>query len=454
MKKSILLIALFALIGCDNQINDVATSVNTEKITLSTNEYISISSDDNSEISDDKIVDIISSFMDCNIPKSRSVNMHIRKRGFLQNQQNVKGYLFNNFVQKIPVCEVTIENQSNKNTALICTDSRFPFIYAFYEDDKEEKETTPAYDLLIKSSEEIVMSQINQIEQLKDSLKAPTLKKIAAKLSIDTNEISFNKIRDRLIISNNLTRSKIVDEGTIDKDSGLAKYGPYISVRWDCGMPYNRNLPQSCPENWLWDERYVVNSCVVSIAQILSFYKPSVNAQGISIDWDYLCKNQEIYEESDYFGSYVQDPIKKREMIGSLMKYIGDQCEVMYNCSGSSIYLSKIESFFNRYGIKVSRTQTMNLNILKDGLDNIHPVLVSGATNSNQSHWWVVDGYSTKVATRGDTFFPGFYVYFHANMGQGKSYTGYYLAGSDGTLTFDASFAHFTKNFNLYTLSK
>lgn len=91
----------------------------------------------------------------------------------------------------------------------------------------------------------------------------------------------------------------------------------------------------------------------------------------------------------------------------------------------------------------------MDVSKLKASIDELRPVLMYGQDSNGGGHWWVVDGYRTQPATRG-TFFPGYNVYMHANMGKGKSYTGYYLVGSDGTLTFNTTFAHFNKNFKMY----
>ena len=94
--------------------------------------------------------------------------------------------------------------------------------------------------------------------------------------------------------------------------------------------------------------------------------------------------------------------------------------------------------------------RNLDVTVLKQSIDDLEPVIMYGKTSSGGGHWWLVDGYRTQVATRA-TFFPGFNVYMHANMGQGKSYTGYYLVGTDGSLTFDASFAHFNRDLVMYT---
>jgi hypothetical protein len=97
----------------------------------------------------------------------------------------------------------------------------------------------------------------------------------------------------------------------------------------------------------------------------------------------------------------------------------------------------------------VDNMQKMNIATLKASVDELRPVFMYGQTSTGAGHWWIVDGYRTQPTTRA-SFFPGFNVYMHANMGKGKSYSGYYLVDSNGGLTFDTTFANFNTNLKMY----
>ena len=107
-------------------------------------------------------------------------------------------------------------------------------------------------------------------------------------------------------------------------------------------------MEQNCSDNWLWDYRYPISSVVIATAEIMSFYKPIVYIDGTRIDWDYLCEKEEIHDTSDYFGSYTKDPDDKCLMIAKLMKFIGEQCGVKYQCNSSSVNFSNIIKFLKK----------------------------------------------------------------------------------------------------------
>lgn len=154
-------------------------------------------------------------------------------------------------------------------------------------------------------------------------------------------------------------------------------------------------------------------------------------------------ENEEIHEDSDYFGQYVQDPIRRRNMVANLMKYIGEQCGVIYNCNGASVNFSNVINFLSNYGISIDGKQNFDVSKMTKYIEDLNPIIMYGQTSTNGGHWWLIDG---MIAVMSDNQVINKYV--HANMGMGKSYTGFYYVSSG--MTFDASFAHFTKNICMY----
>lgn len=444
MKKIfICTILLLSLLSCSQQSDN---EFKAKKIELTPEEYLSIAFDDETELNEGEIKAIINSFISSGDGTRSNSNIEIK----IENKFHIKNATIrNNTVEEIPVYKVVVKENNLQNVALVCGDKRFPFVYAYYGADTEGIHDNYSYEILIGYSQEFISNNIALINTLKDSLRESTLQKVSQELLISKDEIRISNIENQISIKGLCnTRSSIINENDFN-DSGIAKFGPFIKVKWDCGMPYNRLMPQECSDNWLWDYRYVMSSTTVAVAQLLSFYRPNIDG----MNWEYLCKNEEIHEESDYFGSYVQDPIERRNMVASLMTKINDGCKVAYTCSGSTVNMNDVRNYLKQYNINMEGQQNMNVVTIKNSIDVINPVLMYGQTSNNQGHTWIIDGYCTKIATRG-SFFPGFNIYFHANMGMGKSYSGYYLVGSDGSLSFNASFAHFNKNLVTYIIKQ
>lgn len=448
--KIVLIVLSVAIFSCQDN-KEVLSNINCEenKIALTENELLSISFGDNVELTENEAVDVLKTYLSNNSKTRLSQEFvragRIRKNNIIYDK-NLQSQM-SDVKSNIYIYEIDIDSNGENYMAIVSGDKRFPYVLAYFVRDRKE-ETIPLSDILpIQYSKEILFNNIKYIDLIEDSLRTSTLEKIAKKLNITTKEIELENIRNSVSLkSNRNTRAVITTNPPSD---AIAGNGPFIKVCWNCGMPYNQLMAQNCSENWLWDYRYPISSVVVATAQIMSYFKPSMSIDGTAINWEYLCEKEEIHDTSDYFGSYTKDPDDKCMMIAKLMKYIGDQCGVIYQCNSSSVNFANVISFLNRYGIYVDEAQNMDVTRLKASVDELRPVFMYGQTSSGGGHWWIVDGYRTQVATRG-TFFPGFNVYMHANMGQGKSYTGYYLVGSDGSLTFDASFAHFNTNLRMY----
>lgn len=451
-KLNIVLIVLSVVVFSCQDNKEVLSNINYEenKIALTENELLSISFGDNVELTENEAVDILNIYLSNNA-KTRQCQEFarvekIRKSNIIYDM-NLQPQIFD-VKSSLFIYEMDINFNGENYTAIVSGDKRFPCVLAYFVRDRKEETTSSSEILPIQYSKEILFNNIKYIELIEDSLRASTLEKIAKELNITTKNIELERIRNSVSLKPNRNTRAVIT--TNPPSDAIAGNGPFIKVSWNCGMPYNQLMAQNCSDNWLWDYRYPISSVVVATAEIMSFFKPIVNVSGTNIDWEYLCQKEEIHDTSDYFGSYTKDPDDKCMMIAKLMKYIGEQCGVVYQCSSSSVNFSNVIDFLKRYGIYVDNMQSMNVTTLKSSIDELRPVFMYGQTSSGGGHWWVVDGYRTQVATRG-TFFPGFNVYMHANMGMGKTYTGYYLVDSNGTLTFDASFAHFNTNIKMYT---
>lgn len=415
------------------------------KIELTEAEISSIMFDDKVKLSKDEAVDIFNLFAEDNLTTRQ--NEPVIKITETKEYNISPSYKLQNQVNKsklqCSIYELKINSTTGVYTAIISGDKRFPYVLAYFRNDSTSfsKELPP-----LLYSKELFTNAISSLDSNKDSLRNTTLEKIAKVLNTTPEKIEFAKIKEFISLKQiRNTRATI----TTPPSNTIAGNGPFIKVSWNDGLPYNQLMEQNCSDNWLWDYRYPISSVVIATAEIMSFYKPSIYVDGTRIDWDYLCEKEEIHDTSDYFGSYTKDPDDKCLMIAKLMKFIGEQCGVKYQCNSSSVNFSNIIKFLKKYGIYVDNMQKMNIATLKASVDELRPVFMYGQTSTGAGHWWIVDGYRTQPTTRA-SFFPGFNVYMHANMGKGKSYSGYYLVDSNGGLTFDTTFANFNTNLKMY----
>lgn len=425
----------------------------TKIIHLSPEEYQSIAFDHYKELSDLETYNVVKNFItNRKIHKSDSkYELAIEERNAVTLEKSSASTKGQSEANNIPVYKVSIEKDKLKDVAIVSADERYPVVIAYYTENSEDKAENIGNKMLVDASIELLKNNIKEIEGNKTALRDVTLEKISNQLSVKKESLNFDEFKSKIAIDKQPeTKSAIItDPSTLG--SPVASYGPYLSTAWSIGMPYNRLMAQSCPNNWLWDNRYAISSAVVATAQVLAAYQPSVSLGGVTMNWSYLTENKEIHEDSDYFGSYVQDPIERRNMVATLLKGIGESCSVGYTCTGSSVNFNNIRNFLSARGIQTGNQQAINVPVIKTSIENLKPVIMYGQTSSNQGHWWVVDG--TYITTGTQSYLPGFNFYIHANMGQGKSYLGYYLVGTDKSVTFDTSFAHFTTNFQMYPIT-
>lgn len=507
-----LLILSLSLSSCNDNdlVDDVKSNTNSKKVMLTTEEFVSIASDKPRIINEDEVINRVKLFIEGERKSDKTL---------LKSQEKIKEYsikvvdrdlfgISNNGKktksnksketdsEEIPIYSVDVEFENSKDILIVSGDDRTSSILAYYTiDNPEEKSISTedmqeSIDLLTKLSIYSMLDELDEIDYIQDSLRESTLEKIAGELGIAKEEINIENIESHIEVMGSKTKASIIQDPSNIDGVIAARYGPYCHVRWSNGMPYNRSMPQGCPNNWLWDNRYAVSPVVIAIAQAFTHIKPELFVNGRYIDWPYLTENEEIHETYDYFGSYAADPVERRIMIGDLMKYISDQCQITYSCNGSSYYVNNMTNFLNRNGILIDGRQNLDIDKMKQSIFDINPIIMGGKTSSDEGHTWLVDGLLSVVSQSGRGGERASY-YIHANMGYGKSYAGYFLipnsrssgrpsygggrtiayaesrsgsgrpgsGGSDrpnytgggrgNSLTFDTGFAHFQKDITM-----
>lgn len=439
--KYLFLLIFLTTTSCSNVV-DVQKNEK-ESIELTYDEFLSVANESHRELTEKEVIDVVENFI-----KSSD---RLKTRTISNPKISVKKKIYSEYSKnrnlQIPLYNVVVDNTSFQDIALVSGDSRIPFILAYYSVDKNKDELNMRQfdtDIMLNISKEMLFYELNRIVKISDSLCDKTKSKISEILNIKKNDIRLADVSSHILIKDrkNTRASMIINPSTIP-GTIIGRFGPWCEVKWDVGMPYNRTMPQVCSDNWLWDNRYAISSVVVAVAQAMAYFQPDISVYNENIDWGYLKENEEIHENSDYFGQYVQDPIRRRNMVANLMKYIGEQCGVIYNCNGASVNFSNVINFLKRYGISIDGKQNFDVTKMTQYIENLNPIIMYGQTNTGGGHWWLIDG---MIAVMSDNQVINKYV--HANMGMGKSYTGFYYVSSG--MTFDASFANFTKNISMY----
>lgn len=415
----------------DQQIDGDAVGLQNQTVTLSKNEYLSVSNDHPRELSENEIRSLLNNSVATNLT-SRSIS-DIRYKSLLKYY--LSGMCGKQEKDSIPILKVSV---NDCDIAYLSIDSRYPKVIAYLPDDVD----SIRQNMMLTMSEYEVKNQICYIERLKDSLRESTVDKLRNKLGLWNEDFDFEKIKS-LVSVEDFSDSRA---SVIEKVPGqvLQTYGPFLDTKWDTGTPYNGSMPEvSCSDLW-WTDRYPVGVIAVAAAQLLACYEPALSIGKYTMDWKYL-KEKPTIVEPDYFNA--GDPLKKREMVAALMKYCSDKCGITYNCTACSYNMDNVRSFLSGFGIIMDNPVNLDVSKIKSSIADVQMVLCHGTTSSGSGHSWIIDGY---INTKSGSLYYETDVYLHANMCMGNSGTGYYLVNSDNTVTFNTGFAEFTKDISMY----
>lgn len=431
--------AICILAACHDTDGDIIPNTDKEQgksILLSQNEYQSIANDNPTELTSNEINHLINDFALIK-SKSRSTSptgFKIISKYYLSDSPKSRSV---NTIRKdsIPIVKVSA---NNNDIFYLSIDTRYPKVLAYMPNSKD----STFQNAMLAMSESMVYSQILQIEHLRDSLRESTIQKVKTRLGITEQDYDFNKIKQYISIEGHCSSRANVTEYPTGQI--LQAYGPFLETKWGSGAPYSNMMPAvSCSDLW-WTDQYPVGVIAVAAAQILAYYEPALSTGKYTMNWAYLKEKPEIVEPN-YFVS--GDPLDKREMIASLMKYCSDCCEITYNCTASSYYMTTVRNFLSRFSIDMDNSTAFNINTIKASIEQVRMVLCQGVATTGGGHSWILDGYT--LVKSGSLYYETD-AYLHANMCMGSSGTGYYLVNSDNSISFNTGFAEFATNISMY----
>lgn len=245
-------------------------------------------------------------------------------------------------------------------------------------------------------------------------------------------EIQTLRESKNIMIHKNWT--SLLNNKAISGEKSQKIVSPLVTTKWDQGKFYNYMCPQypSGP-----DGRCVTGCVATAMGQVMKFF----NYPQTGLGYHYYSHPHFGNIGADFsattydwtpMGVYANNTNK--EAIGTLLFHCGVSVDMDYgpNASGSHTELAAtaLKDYFH-YRNTVSFLQrndyliTEWISILKDNLDEGHPMIYSGTGNGG-GHAWVCDGYDASDK-------------FHMNWGWSGSNNGYYLVTNinPGVMTFE-----------------
>ncbi len=199
---------------------------------------------------------------------------------------------------------------------------------------------------------------------------------------------------------------------------------PLLTHTWNQDSPYNTD----CPADAEGPGGHVYAGCVaVSMAQVMKFYNYPVHGTGTHTNYSYLnggYGNLTInYANQTYIWENMPNTVNSSSCseVAKLLYHCSVAVDMYYSPTGSASTTSKIATALKTYYYYSSNIQTVSrssystsswINLLKQQIDNNHPMCYAGSTSSSDGHAWNCDGYSGND--------------FHMNWGWSGSENGYF----------------------------
>lgn len=242
------MISLSTLHSCSNEILEDTTSK--KMINLTKNEVFSISYDETKDLDERTLFNMVSSFASLQngtTTRSNATSFKVVKESFInkEGEFNEKGQAtraINNDDITSKICEIEFNSSSSTGRAIVSANANCPAIIAFIPKCSNEKmmERTGA-SILIHASKASYLYNTIKMKELADSLRLPTLEKISKELELPINEISYERVKDYIAITDvtPTTRVTAVQIGDIKMQVLDNSILPLVKTNWGQDDPYN-----------------------------------------------------------------------------------------------------------------------------------------------------------------------------------------------------------------------
>jgi len=208
---------------------------------------------------------------------------------------------------------------------------------------------------------------------------------------------------------------------------GTREISPLLTTNWNQDWPYN----QLCPVDNAGPGGHVYAGCVATaMSMVMKYWNWPVTGQGSHGYTAYPYGYQSVsFANTTYLWDQMPNAISlTNDPIARLMYHCGVAVNMDYAPDGSGAQsadaAAALRQYFRYYtGLnyveKQNYTQTTWDNLLREQLDNVHPLYYSGGGTSG-GHAWACDGYQGTN-------------YFHFNWGWGGWDNGYFYSNALNT---------------------
>ena len=449
--------SLFTIHSCTNDISE--DFISQKKIKLTQDEVFSISYEETKDLEEKTLFDMVNAFANLQngtTTRSNATSLKIVKESFInkegefkEQEQATRAISNDDITSKIG--EIEFSNGSSMGRAIVSANTNFPAIIAFIPKCSSEKmmEQTGASKLLHASKASYLYNTIKMKEAV-DSLRLPTLKKISKELEVPINEISYEKVKDNIVVidAKPTTRSTAVQIGDIEMQILETSIFPLVKTNWGQEFPYNGAFGYNDLLDWVRTENGGKNytavpaGCVnIAMAQMMTYTHrrripqisfPNPDGHGSFIpNWDLMAQTPKIddpgssergrgdaecliidlYRENhttskkDWDGAVIASEVSEVNMLKTMNKYFNYKPKASFN--GDLAWAA----------LRAGRLIMM--------LTSDHAFIISGMLITEKS---IV---TRQLVKNND-------VYWHANLGWADECTGYYKLDSNANTCFEA----------------
>lgn len=468
MKKFFYFVCIIASLlvfhSCSNDISE--DLISSKKIKLTQNEVLSISYDETKDLDEKTLFDMVSSFAELQAGATTRNNAtsfktikksFINKEGeFIEHKQATRAINNNGITSKI--CEIEFKNGSSIGRAIVSANANYPSIIAFLPQCNSDKmiEKTGATELLHASKASYLYKTL-KMKELVDSLRLPTLEKISKELELPINEVSYEKVKNHIAVTDAepSTRSTPVQIGDIKVQIHLGtSIFPLVKTNWGQEYPYNGWFSTADvkdivdwvrTENGGKDFTSVPVGCVnIAMAQMMTYthqrripqtefpipkQKGSIGMNGTFMpNWSQMIKTPKL-DDPGAGGLIDAQRLIVDLYIENSTKSKKDYDGAVTSSEVTETNMLKTMSKYFKYKPKASFNGDLALAALKN--KNLVLMLTS-------NHVFIISGMlftDMKSTTRELVKFND--LYWHANLGWANECTGFYQLDSNANTYFD-----------------
>jgi hypothetical protein len=478
-------------VACTQELNDAVNknidSSNPNLISLTQEEYTSISNDKITEASEEVLYGMIADFMSNGIEEkaTRSVSnlkFTIKSKEYIGSKEpTATQSRSGDDAVTLPVYGILVEESDQKSYTIVSADSRALGVMAFFEDVSEDDEEFD-YELknnpnalhMLALAELQLLKEVDDVEKTKAELRDKTIERICAELNISPSQYSFEEIIDKIEVCN-MPATRLTGFENYPQSAYVTGKAPMSQIYWTQISPYNdkceagkllMSIPGLSP--FLYDGNAKAGCVTIACLMIdACLNQPSIG--GYSMDWSFykgakeLIKGEtptQLFDRATNAIQWISDKLGSNQYKG----YLNGEEYFLATYASSSAGFNYVKEFYS-----CDSERPFDPDYVLTSLNAGSPIYVSGQVWGDdgpgtsyhyEGHAWVIDGYvivnknaqmiehTRSEANTRMSIVQYYDMYWHVNLGWGKSSYAYFKLNSDTSCTIDL-LDQFSRNNNI-----